>query len=444
VNLPRGWISSTIGDVFLINPKHPTETDRRQLVSFVAMPSVDEHTGTITAAVDRILDDVWSGYTHFADGDVIFAKITPCMENGKAAVARGMTNSLACGSTEFYVLRADGAAVPEFLWRYLRQKSFRDDAENHMSGAVGQQRVPKRYLEDYSLPLPPLVEQRRIIAKLDVLTARLACARAELDKAKFAASKLRSAILSTEFRLSGELVHPTKALGDITTRITKGSSPRWQGFEYQTKGTLFVRSQNVGWGRLTLEDPVYLPPEFNEKCSNSVIQKNDVLLNIVGASIGRATIASEEVVGANCNQAVAIIRPASADDAKYIMYFLISPTTQVAINDNSVDVARANFSLAQAKSLRVPWPSSERRIASVERIEAAFARADRLEVEAIRLSALLDRLESAILAKAFRGELVPQDPNDQPASDLLDRIRAQRASAPRERHRPRSGRRAMA
>ena len=94
----------------------------------------------------------------------------------------------------------------------------------------------------------------------------------------------------------------------LTLLVTKGSSPKWQGFEYTDRGLLFVRSQNVLRGNLDLTDVAYLPPVFNESHKNSIIQEGDVLLNLVGASVGRSSIATEDIQGANCNQAVAIIR----------------------------------------------------------------------------------------------------------------------------------------
>jgi type I restriction enzyme S subunit len=106
--LPKGWEAPGFAEICDFNPKHDPGTDREQLVSFVPMPAVSDETGTIETPQDRPLSEIWKGYTHFQNGDVIFAKITPCMENGKSAVASDLTNGLACGSTEFHVLRPRG------------------------------------------------------------------------------------------------------------------------------------------------------------------------------------------------------------------------------------------------------------------------------------------------------------------------------------------------
>jgi hypothetical protein len=97
-------------------------------------------------------------------------------------------------------------------------------------------------------------------------------------------------------------------LAQLSELITKGSSPNWQGFEYTEKGIVFVRSQNVGWGRLDLAEGAHLPVGFNSKEKKSILKSGDVLLNIVGASIGRAALVTKEAEGGNVNQAVAVIR----------------------------------------------------------------------------------------------------------------------------------------
>lgn len=291
------------------------------------------------------------------------------------------------------------------------------------------------------IPLPPLPEQRRIVSKLDTLSARTSTAHNHLSAIATLVEKYKAGFVTVIFEDLSEQFGEIE-LGSVCERITKGSSPKWQGFEYSDEGAIFVRSQNVLWGKLNLSDVTRLPAEFNEKQRNSVMERHDVLLNIVGASIGRSAVVPSELVGANCNQAVAVIRllEPSLEDASYLSQWLISPTAQAQITENAVDVARANFSLGQAKKLSIPWATEDVRKATVLKIEAAFAKIDRLAAEAEKALKLTDRLDQRILAKAFAGELVPQDPTDEPASVLLDRIRAERASAPK----PKRGRRKKA
>ena len=201
--LPSGWTMARLGTVCEVNPTEPGPPDRSSAVSFIPMPAVCEHQGVILRHDTRRFADVAKGYTRFREGDVIFAKITPCMENGKSAVARGLHNGIACGSTEFHVLRPGGGVLAEYVWRFLRQESFRIDAQRHMTGAVGQRRVPVKYIKDAVVPIPPLPEQSRIIAKLDRLFANSKRAREELARIPRLVERYKHAILAAAFR--GEL-----------------------------------------------------------------------------------------------------------------------------------------------------------------------------------------------------------------------------------------------
>lgn len=130
------------------------------------MEYIDEHFGVISRQDVRTVKDVISGYTFFKDGDVLFAKITPCMENGKAAIARGLTNGIGFGSTEFHVVRPTKAVLSELVFYFLRQSSVRKSVERRMTGSAGQQRVPVTALEELELPLPSSIEEQNRLASL--------------------------------------------------------------------------------------------------------------------------------------------------------------------------------------------------------------------------------------------------------------------------------------
>src|SRR5438046_5232456 len=130
------------------------------LASFIPMKCVEEESGRFEPLDDRKVADVRKGYTPFRDGDVIFAKVTPCMENGKAAVMKGLTNGIGFGSTEFFTLRPKIGLEANYLFHFILQSNFRRDAARNMTGAVGLRRVPKSWLEQQPIPLPQPDEQR--------------------------------------------------------------------------------------------------------------------------------------------------------------------------------------------------------------------------------------------------------------------------------------------
>ncbi|HEC99488.1 MAG TPA: hypothetical protein ENN18_03795 [Proteobacteria bacterium] len=193
-------------------------------------------------------------------------------------------------------------------------------------------------------------------------------------------------------------------LEQATERITKGSSPNWQGFDYVEKGIPFVRSQNVLWGKLDVSAVAHLPKGFNEKEAKSVLQVGDVLLNIVGASIGRSAIVSKEVQGGNVNQAVAVIRLISGGLRNaFLMYYLVSANAQDQINQEKVDVARANISLSDIADLVAPLPPEQEQKKIMDEIARRLTITEKLELEIERNMKRAERLRQAIFKQAFRG-----------------------------------------
>ena len=152
------WGLVPLGSVCHINPKKGQDSRLSSgvEVSFVPMPAVTE-CGEIDATAVKEYDEVKTGFTYFAENDVLFAKITPCMENGKGAVARGLCNGLGFGSTEFHVLRPiSGKSNPYWIYTLTAFSQFREDAANNMTGSAGQRRVPAFFLENYRVAVPPI------------------------------------------------------------------------------------------------------------------------------------------------------------------------------------------------------------------------------------------------------------------------------------------------
>ena len=169
-----------LGEICTVNPrtKEAKYSVEDVAVSFVPMAAVDERFGMIAVREERPLSDVSRGFTAFENGDVLFAKITPCMENGKIALARNLANSVGRGSTEFFVLRPSDRVLGEYVYHFVRQPRFREAAKRSFTGTAGQQRVPKSFMENALISLPPLNEQRKIVEILN-RAARIECLRAQ-------------------------------------------------------------------------------------------------------------------------------------------------------------------------------------------------------------------------------------------------------------------------
>ena len=157
----KGWGLTTLGNCCELNPRRPRDMNDEVEYSFVAMPSVSEK-GIIDTSILRPYSEICKGFTYFAENDVLFAKITPCMENGKGGVAEGLKNGAGFGSTEFHVLRPIiGKSNPYWLYIITMFSKFRCDAEKVMTGTGGQRRVPIAYLDQYPISLPPIKLQEQ-------------------------------------------------------------------------------------------------------------------------------------------------------------------------------------------------------------------------------------------------------------------------------------------
>jgi type I restriction enzyme S subunit len=464
-DLPSEWIEARLDDCAQFNPKHPSDTDRTTEVSFVPMPAVREITGTIEAHDVRRLSDVWTGYTHFRTGDVIFAKITPCMENGKIAVARQLRNGLACGSTEFHVLRPHSDVSADYIWRFLRQKAFRRDAEQSMTGAVGQRRVPADFLRDTMLPLPPSAEQRRIVTKLDGLSVKSGRARDHIDLIPRLVEKYKQAILVAAFR------------GDLTSKWRKDNPhERWQSEElnqlaqlhetylgarrgsrlglqnirdqqhhvpstwanahlaeagtlqvgyafksawYVTHGTRLLRGANVAPGIITWDDEKRVSADRAAEFREYQLNEGDIVIAMDRPVISTGLkVAVVERQDAGCLLVQRVGRYVAGEfvDGRFVWHLINS---HIFI-DHAVSMATGSdlphISSNDILTTPLPLPPRREQQEISHRIDAALTWINRLTAEATSARKLIDHLDQAVLAKAFRGELVPQDPNDEPAS----------------------------
>ncbi|MGC1966037.1 MAG: restriction endonuclease subunit S, partial [Candidatus Acidiferrales bacterium] len=161
--LPTGWIIASLSDIAEINPRpYRAPTNDSTEVNFVPMRAVEPEGGGLTRPEVRTYGEVKKGYTSFLSGDVITAKITPCMENGKTTVVPNLPHELSFGSTEFHVVRPALGVPQRWISYFLLQHKVRRLAQRQMSGAVGQMRVPQFFLEELKIPVAPINEQQRI------------------------------------------------------------------------------------------------------------------------------------------------------------------------------------------------------------------------------------------------------------------------------------------
>ena len=343
------------------------------------------------------------------------------------------------------VFRPTEGVVPKFFFYMLR--SFGTDILSACAkDGTTVQSIDSEKLETFPLPLPPLAEQTRISAKLDELLAQIDTLKARIDGIPallkhFRQSVLTAAVsgqLTEEWRHGAEVNWSYQRAADVCEKVQSGGTPK-DGF--LESGIPFLKVYNIVNQQIDFEyRPQYISKSVHHHSSSkSITLPGDVVMNIVGPPLGKvATIPSNHPQW-NINQAITLFRPSKNIVSGWISIVLLGgENLRRIINETKGSAGQINISLSQCRDFVFPVPEVEEQGEIIRRVDKLFTFADQLETRVKAAQARIDRLSQSILAKAFRGELVPQDPTDEPASVLLDRIKAQRAAAPRAKRSRRS------
>ena len=194
---------SYLSDIAIIQPQKKLALEKvseHDEVSFMAMDGLGIEKKYSKTEINKPLKDVYKSYQYFEDDDVVFAKITPCFENGKLSIVSGLTNGVGFGSSEFVVLRTHAKFNSEFLYYCLLDEVFRKEGKENMSGAVGHKRVTKEYFYNYNVPIPPLDVQQLTVKKIDEVWKNTRTIVSAKHKKVQELTSLKSAILSKELQ----------------------------------------------------------------------------------------------------------------------------------------------------------------------------------------------------------------------------------------------------
>ena len=456
---------TTLGHVCLVNPRsfvEPVGDDWP--VSFVPMAAVEVRTGRIDLSQVRTYADVSKGYTRFSEGDVLFAKITPCMENGKIAIAKGLTNASGCGSTEFHVLRTEGGLSREYLMSFLLQDDFRKRAQRSMSGTAGQLRVPAAFLADAPFPLAPLPEQHRIVAEIEKQFTRLDASveslkRAQANLKRCRASVLKSAcegsLVPTEAELARAEGRDYEPAGVLLERILAERRARWESQEkrrgkykepsapdtsdlpdlpegwawatvqqlsnliqYGTSakastdasGIPVLRMGNIQGGSLGYSDLKYLP-EHNPDVQTTLLNHGDLLFNRTNSAelVGKSAVYKDNHPSA-CFASY-LIRVSFSDEfsSDYACACINSQYGRSFIGRvKSQQVGQANVNGSKLASMPLPLPplaEQQRIVAEVERRLSVIQQAEATVTASL---ARADRLARASSSRRFPANSSPE------------------------------------
>lgn len=427
--LPESWVHASLSALAVVNAKVPVDhLEPATELNFLGMKAVAEETGRIDLSESRLLKKLRKGYTQFVEGDILFAKITPCMENGKVAFVTGLKHRLGYGSTEFHVLRFDeNTCHRPFFFHYLVQRSFRAEAQRHMTGSAGQLRVPKHYLSSVRVPLPPLAEQKRIVAKIEELFTKLDDGVESLKKAKAQIKRYRQAVLRDAF--TGELTKEWREADVDSLLVEKpcnGRSVRTAVDGFPVLRLTAIRNRHV------LLSEAKVGEWTRAEAEPFLVHQNDFLVARGNGSlklVGKGALVGENPCEVAFPDTMIRLR---FDTEQVYLPFLAHLWESSCVRSQIESSARTTAGIYKINQsdirdihFRLPNRDEQRQI--VSEIERHFSIADAAEEAVDKALKQAERIRQSILKQAFEGKLIPQDPNDEPAEKLLERIKAEKA-----------------
>ena len=417
--MPEHWAVKRLRFVVELNPSKSeiSSLDRLTPISFLPMDAIGDD-GSLRIDEEKQIGEVETGYTYFRDGDVTIAKITPCYENGKGAIMRGLINGIGFGTTELIVTRPNPSeTIPAYLHYLFVSPDFRGIGESHMYGAGGQKRVPDEFVKNFKTAMPPLPEQNRIAAFLDRETAKIDELAAEQQRLIDLLKEKRQAVISHAVTKGLNPVAPMKPsgiewLGDVPAhwevKRLKYLGSAITGLTYdpanivnEGEGTLVLRSSNVQNGKITYDDNVYVSTAIPEEL---VTRRGDILICSRNGSrvlIGKNALIDGEAIGVTYGAFMTVLRSVHCD---YLHCVLNSPVFE--FQSSAFMTSTINqLTIGILNNMEIPWPPEfERRVIGLH-VREWTLRLDTLTTEAQRAIDLLQERRTALISAAVTGQI---------------------------------------
>ncbi|MCG3163606.1 MAG: hypothetical protein JMDDDDMK_05045 [Acidobacteria bacterium] len=401
-----------LADVAEINPRRPAlDFADDELVTFVPMESVDGVTGIVVTPFERKFAQVKKGYTVFAEDDVIFAKITPCMQNGKHAIVRNLLKGVGFGSTEFHVIRAGERITPEWIHFFLRRQETLDAAVQTFTGTVGQQRVPSIFFEELELPLPTIDEQRRIAARLKAQLAAVEEARQAAQAQVKEVEALWAAIYRDAFAEIAPVGVPPEfetapaewrweRIAPNLARLESGHTPSrlrpdWWGGDVSWVSLTEIRALD---GRWTEETQIKTNPAGIANSAARILPRGTVCFSRT-ASVGFVTIMAKPMA---TSQDFANWVCGDDLDPEFLMHALIRSRSE--LRALATGATHKTIYMPTLESFHVCLPERAEQERIVRRLKQLLEVFEQLRIAAKASLEEVERLPARLLAQAFEGQ----------------------------------------
>lgn len=417
-DIPSTWQASRLRNSMLLNPRK-SERALPEEVSFVPMEAVGED-GSMDVTTTRPVEEVLSGYTYFTDGDLLIAKVTPCFENGKGAVARNLTNGVGFGSTEFHVLRGTERMTAEFAYYLTLSHGFRKLGEGSMYGAGGQKRVGTAFMRDVVVPTPPDAEQLTIAAFLDHETARIDALvreqellledlaekrRATVNHATLAATPVDSPQLPVGWR--------NATLKTLLTSFEQGWSPQCDNRPAVEGEWGVLKVGCVNGHTFNAEENKVLPDDL-EPLTRYSLKQDDVLISRANTRdlVGSAARVERDYPNLLlCDKLYRLRTDEAQLRPAYLVLLLNSPIARAAIETSAsgASASMVNISQSTIRNLVFPIPPANEQDNIIIHLDERLAQIDALVLEVRANIEDMKLLRSTLITAATTGKIDVRD-----------------------------------
>jgi type I restriction enzyme S subunit len=424
--MPSHWAVCRIKNIATINPAKsavralPPDTE----VSFIPMEAIGEK-GELDATRTMVISEVIAGYSYVADGDLMIAKITPCFENGKGAIASGLSNGIGFATTEIINIRPAEPEDSAFLFFLLSADPFRKLAEGSMYGAGGQKRVADSFVAEYHLAFPGKRERKEIATFLDHETAKIDSLIKKQQRLIELLKEKRQAVISHAVTKGLNPNAPMKdsgvewlgevpahweirAISRLSTKITNGYVGPTRDILVD-EGVPYVQATHIKKGKVNFDQAYFVKKSWSEVHSKSILKLGDVLIVQTGAGTGDTGLVTENEVGFNCHALIIVQPNQDVVSGEFLSMLLQSQYGYSVLYSIRTGGMHPHLNCGEVQFVRLPIPPHEEQRKILELIKIKTSSFDALIDSQNTAIELMQERRTALISAAVTGKIDVRD-----------------------------------
>lgn len=426
--VPENWVWVRLGSLYEVNPKNKAADELD--AAFIPMEKISAGMLSEYSYETQEWCKAKKGHTQFADGDVAFAKISPCFENRKSMMLNNLPNSIGGGTTELIILRNASINQKYTFWLVSDERFIRGGVQTY-SGTVGQQRINMDYVRSYPIPLPPLSEQQRIVERIEELFAKLDEAKERLQEVADSFAVRKAAILYKAF--TGELTKQWRRENGVSDesweesnfgKFTVSQYGYTEKAHWEKIGPKFLRITDIQDNKVDWDEVPWCPID-EDGMKQYAVEIGDIMIARTGATTGKSYLICDDVEAVFASFLIRLKVVNKNLDYNYLYCYMQSEDYWRQITDFSSGIAQPGVNASKLKQIKFKCPTLPEQHEIVRLIDDLLARERAAQQATEQALASIDLMKKSILARAFRGELGTNKASEASALELLKQVLAE-------------------